>query len=88
MVGKMRRLRLSDNAIGDDGALAIARSRHLKSLERLGLARNRITDVGAMALLQSSHLSRLAEVDLGGNRLSDAVMKEVNKRFPRREPEE
>jgi uncharacterized protein (TIGR02996 family) len=62
-------LDLSEHAIGDEGAAALAGSAALSRLEVLKLDRNGIGPAGARALAASKHLSGLRALDLGQNRI-------------------
>lgn len=62
MAGKLKELYLSDNQIGDAGAVGIGKMTRLKNLEILDLSLNRIGDEGAIAIAVSfmPHLRRLS----------------------------
>ena len=63
----------SNNAIGDGGAVALAKALHHNStLEKLHLFSNSISDDGAVALAQAlCHNSTLKRLDLDNNSISD-----------------
>ena len=46
-------LDLSNQVLGDKGAVALAKSKHLKRVTRLTLANNNISDEGAIAIANS-----------------------------------
>lgn len=63
---RLERLALSSNRLGNEGALALAGSKHLSRLESLWLASNRIGVSGAAALLEARSFARTRLV-LEGN---------------------
>ncbi|MCE9626277.1 MAG: hypothetical protein K8R69_12640, partial [Deltaproteobacteria bacterium] len=64
-------LHLSCCYLGDDGAVAIAKSENLRNLKSLNLRTNRIGDDGALAIANSETLRDLELLDLFSNRISD-----------------
>lgn len=60
-------LSLGDNAIGDEGARALAASPACARLRRLDLAGNGLTDEGVEALAASPYLRGLEKLSLGNN---------------------
>jgi uncharacterized protein (TIGR02996 family) len=71
VLGKLEQLYLARNALGDEGARALARAA-LPSLETLGLESNGIGDRGASALAESETLSSLRELLVQNNSLGPA----------------
>jgi uncharacterized protein (TIGR02996 family) len=69
-LARLRQLRLHENAIGDAGAVAIARSR-MRSLEDLDLQQCAIRDEGVSELAGSPNLRALRRWRLGGNLIGD-----------------
>lgn len=75
---QLRSLELSGNAIGDNGAAALARAENLGKLRSLILRsddldwRDRITGVGAEALAQSTALVELRTLELGGHLIGES----------------
>jgi uncharacterized protein (TIGR02996 family) len=66
----LRRLLLSDNPLGDEGAAALADLESLSNLEALALANCQIQNVdGTLPLSRSPHLRRLLYLGLGSNEL-------------------
>jgi uncharacterized protein (TIGR02996 family) len=63
----LRSLELSDNAIGDQGAFLLSRSRLLRQLSYLGLEHNSISSVGCRELRASIHLGAPTVLKLRGN---------------------
>ena len=58
-LGKLKKLNLNFNKIGDEGALAIAQSQKFVNLESLKLGQNKIGTEGAQALNKSKILQNL-----------------------------
>jgi hypothetical protein len=58
-LSELRHLNLSRNPIGDEGALAIASSKHFARLETIRLDGCGITDDGRRCFGESPHLRRL-----------------------------
>lgn len=79
----LRRLDLSENRLGDDGAAAIA-STPLPNLRELALSVNGIGRPGALALVASPHLDGLTRLSLSGNRLGRSAELDLEERFGRR----
>lgn len=77
----LRRLKLSYNAIGDEGAKALARSASLGALRFLDLGNCDLSDEGGKAFAESPHLENLAWLELGGAELSAGVRNALKKRF-------
>jgi hypothetical protein len=65
LAGRLQRLRLDNNPLGDAGALELAIS-NLGMLRELTLAGTNIGDAGAITLADSSRLERLERLDLAG----------------------
>lgn len=63
----LRQLLISGVEVGDEGALALARSHVLSSLERLGLGYGEIGPTGLRELLGSPVLAKVTSIGLGGN---------------------
>ncbi len=80
-VAQLERLSLYQNAIGDAGAIAIARSTTLRALMWLDLSHNAITDVGAVALAEAPYLDALAAVQLAGATLGPRGRDALRARF-------
>ena len=68
---RLRELNLSKNALGNEGAAALARAPLLASLTSLNLSANEIGDRGVVALASSSHLSSLTHLNLSHNPFGD-----------------
>ncbi len=68
-------LRLYENEIGDEGAIAISESG--LALDALNLAGNRISDVGARALARA-YAGRLSQLDLSCNRVGPSGLTELS----------
>ncbi len=64
-------LRLSNNAIGTQGAERFAACPHLIHVTTLGLVRNWIHREGMLALARSASWPRVTNLDLGCNRIED-----------------
>ena len=60
-------LDLSNQVLGDKGAVALAKSKYLKRVTRLTLANNNISDEGAIAIANSEKFKKLIELDFYGN---------------------
>jgi uncharacterized protein (TIGR02996 family) len=73
-LGRLARLDLKWNEIGDAGVLALAESPHLSQLTHLGLGRTGIGATGLRALAASPNLPALASLDLSDNGLDDAAV--------------
>ncbi len=69
LLGRVPRLDLSFNRLGDRGAMILAESPHLKHLREIGLGFNEIGRAGALAVLNSLAGGRTTAVDLSMNRL-------------------
>jgi hypothetical protein len=69
--GHLRKLALSDNPIGPEGAAMLASCPLLGTLERLTLARCGLGPGGAQALATSPHLAKLNWLDLAYNQIGD-----------------
>lgn len=80
-------LRLGDNRIGSDGAVALAASPHLAKLTTLDLGGNDIGSAGARALAASPHLAKLTTLGLDRNRIGAAVLREVERTLANRHRE-
>ena len=70
-------LDLSNQVLGDKGAMALAKSKHLKRVVRLTLANNNISDEGAIAIANSEKFKKLTELDFYGNVISDDGVKAI-----------
>lgn len=81
---RLTRLNLHNNKVGDRGAVALARSPHLRGLRSLDLSGNEIADEGAYALAESSTLSGLQWLELGGAELTDSARGALQQRFGER----
>ncbi|MDY7229524.1 hypothetical protein [Hyalangium rubrum] len=69
------------NQLGDEGAIAIARSSALNNLTALSLAGNGITDAGALALAESQHLRSLDSLYLADNPIGKKGRAALQARF-------
>jgi uncharacterized protein (TIGR02996 family) len=69
---KPRRLHLASNAIGPQGARALAESGFLARVTEINLTRNPLGDEGVAALTRASWLERLCELDLSGTQMGNA----------------
>ncbi len=76
---RLRHLDLPNGHVGDRGAVALAGSAHLATLERLTLWPGRITDEGAAALASSPHLRSLASLTLRGNLVGAAGVRALGR---------
>lgn len=65
-------LRLNNNHLGDEGALALFQSPHLQGLRALDLGVNRVTDEAPLALAREGALPRLETLDLTYNKIGQA----------------
>lgn len=77
-------LDLSDNRVGDRGAVTLASAPRLAGLVSLDLAETRIGDSGAEALASSPHLDGLIYLNLYGNLISEDAQERLRERFGRR----
>ncbi|KAG2379452.1 hypothetical protein C9374_006569 [Naegleria lovaniensis] len=68
----------SNNKIGDEGALALARSRVWKQLKKLSIRKNQIGERGVLELSQSEFLHHLEELDLRYNNASLEAIEAAN----------
>jgi uncharacterized protein (TIGR02996 family) len=75
-LARLRQLRLHENAIGDAGAIAIARSR-MRSIEDLDLQTCAIGDDGVRELAGSSNMRAVRRWRLGGNPIGDASARAI-----------
>jgi uncharacterized protein (TIGR02996 family) len=80
----LRNLDLSSNALGDNGAAALARSPILRTLTVLSLGANNIGDAGVLALVASLHLDHLEQLRLGPRELGAAARSALRERFGER----
>jgi uncharacterized protein (TIGR02996 family) len=78
---RLARLNLASNRIGNEGALALTRSQHLKSLESLWLASNRIGVSGAEALLDADAFAK-TQLVLDGNPMGARNKERLRSRGP------
>jgi uncharacterized protein (TIGR02996 family) len=69
--GGLRVLKLNGNAVGNDGAAALARSPHLAGLLVLELSYSQVGDEGVEAILESPLADALVLLDLTGSPASD-----------------
>jgi hypothetical protein len=79
--GRLERLGVEYNEIGDDGILAVVESPWLTNLRELLFGGNRLGRIGAEALANWSHLEKMDVVDLRECPLADSV-RAVLKRSP------
>ena len=81
----LRVLTLSDSALGDAGAQALAKAlakaTQLTALKVVNLRANDIDDAGAEALLHAPQLSGLERLDLSDNPISSAMKARLRARF-------
>ena len=70
-------LDLSNQVLGDKGAVTLAKSKQLKRVKRLALANNNISDEGAIAIANSEKFKNLTELDFYGNVISDDGVKAI-----------
>jgi len=68
----LRRLDLSHNPVGDEGARVLARAGALRELELLDLRHTTIGDAGARSLAGSGNLAALRELRLWGSQVGPA----------------
>jgi hypothetical protein len=71
-LARLQALHLTDCAIGDDGAAALAGCSYLSRLQTLRLGTNALTDQGVEVLAESPHLHHLQVLVLHGNLIGDA----------------
>ena len=71
-LGKLNRLVLERNEVGNDGASLLANWSNAASLRSLALAGNRIGDEGARAIAHSTYLHQLLDLDLSDNPIHDS----------------
>ncbi|MGA8432358.1 MAG: hypothetical protein WB729_21205 [Candidatus Sulfotelmatobacter sp.] len=69
-VVQLREIDFSDNALGDEGILLLARSPWLGTVERLTLRRNFLTASAIHAFLSSPYAHRLQALDVSENRVA------------------
>lgn len=69
-LGRLRRLNLHNNGVGDEGAIALSSSKHLHAMRHLDISGPGITDAGAYALVESECFENLDWLELGGAELS------------------
>lgn len=79
--GKVTRLRLDGNPLGDWGVEDLARSKGMTHLRSLDLARCGITTDGAMALAESPHLSGVSQLNLADNPIGPRGQQLLRDRF-------
>ena len=77
----LRVLTLSDSALGDAGAQALAKATQLTALKVVNLRANDIDDAGAEALLHAPQLSGLERLDLSDNPISSAMKARFREHF-------
>ncbi|HUR54517.1 MAG TPA: TIGR02996 domain-containing protein [Gemmataceae bacterium] len=68
--GRLKRLNLWSNDVGDYGTEAICRAGHMNRLTHLDLSSNLLTNRGAVALAGASHLGTLEELNLRRNNIA------------------
>ncbi|MEU2674462.1 hypothetical protein ABZ622_37525 [Streptomyces sp. NPDC007164] len=78
---RLRYLDLYDNRLGDDGAVALARTPALATLRSLNLSYNQIGNVGALVLAESPHLTGIEWLDLRDNQFGDRAACALHERF-------
>ncbi|MBK04444.1 MAG: hypothetical protein CL920_20470 [Deltaproteobacteria bacterium] len=74
---RLSSLLLSGNQVGNEGAKALASTKHMTALRSLDLYGNRVGDEGARALISSPHLSKLSSLSLGGNPIQSSFLKTI-----------
>lgn len=74
---RLHSLDLSENWIGDQGAILLAESPYLSSLQKLSLGQVMLRSAGLLALISASSLSQLLALDLSGNYLGECEIDEV-----------
>lgn len=79
LLARLTDLDLACNALGDEGARALAGalSNVLAGLRRLGLRDNAIGDAGVAAIARSPHLAGLVELDADSNPLGDRAARAI-----------
>jgi len=80
---RLRRLDLSDNALGDEGVEALLASPLADELEWLSLRKNQMGERAALALARTPRLARLRQLmlDLGGGKVPAAARAAVRDRY-------
>jgi len=71
-IGKLNRLVLERNEVGNEGASLLANWSNAASLQSLLLAGNRIGNEGARAIAHSTYLHQLLDLDLSDNPIHDS----------------
>jgi hypothetical protein len=85
-LGKLVRLVLDRNEIGNGGAALLSRWSGAASLQSLSLLTNRIGDSGARSLARSRYLHQLVELDLSDNPIHDQALSFLNSALPPQRP--
>lgn len=80
----LQRLDMSQNVVGDNGAIALAHSPMLRHLRRLDLAGNHVGDSGAEALARSPFAENLEILELRNNPIGTAGLMTLRERFAHR----
>jgi uncharacterized protein (TIGR02996 family) len=68
--GRLRKLNLWSNDVGDYGAEAICKAAHMNRLTHLDLSSNLVTNRGAVAIAGAAHLGTLEELNLRRNSIA------------------
>ncbi len=71
-----KNLDLSNQNIGDKGAITLSKSKSIKRLKKLMLPNNNIGDEGIIAIANSENFKNLTDLDIYGNVISDDGVKQ------------
>jgi uncharacterized protein (TIGR02996 family) len=74
-LGRVPHLNLAHERLEEEGAAALARSRHLQGVRVLDLSACELGDAGVRALAEATSLTRLTKLNLGSNDLTLAAAK-------------
>ena len=74
-------LDLGNDAVGDDGVVAIAASPIFAHVVSLNLARTGMMSAGARALAASAYLDEVKSIDVSDNVIGNKARKELRLRF-------
>ncbi len=72
-----KNLDLSNQNIGDKGAIKLSQSKDLRQLKKLVLPNNNISDEGVVAIANSENFKQLTDLDIYGNVISNDGVKAI-----------